>query len=123
MLEAEKQIEDIKIASANGTCYNVHPIHPFGKKTINGLPHEKHKHSVNYVLGDAPFLAFFAEECLCQANDNRHAKETGITIGKMEIIKVMGISIRAVEIAQNETQDSECNPYCTIYTLSPSLLI
>ena len=123
MLEAEKQIEDISTASANGTCYNVHPIHPFGKKTINGLPHEKHKHSVNYVLGDAPFLAFFAEECLCQANDNRHAKDTGITIGKMEIIKVMGISIRAVEIAQNETQHSERNPYCTKYALSPSLLI
>ena len=123
MFEAEKQIEDISIASANGTCYDVHPVHPSCKKTINGLPHEKHKHSVNYVLGDAPFLAFFAEECLCHADDNRHAKETGITIGKMEIIKVMGISIRTVEIAQNETQHSERNPYCTIYALSPSLLI
>ena len=123
MLEAENQIEDISIASANGTCYNVHPIHPFCQKTIYGFPHEKHKHSVNDVLGDAAFLAFFPEECLCQANDNRHAKETGITIGKMEIIKVMRISIRAVEIAQNETQDSECNPDCTVYAFSPSLPI
>ena len=123
MFESEKQVEYISITSANNTCYNVHPIHSFCKKAINGLPYEKHKHSVNYVFGDAPFLAFFAEECLCQANDNRHAKDTGITIGKMEIIKVMGISVRAVEIAQNETQHSERNPYCTIYALSPSLLI
>ena len=49
--------------------------------------------------------------------------DTGITIGKMEIIKVMRISVRAVEIGQNETQHSERNPYCTIYALSPSLLI
>ena len=123
MFESEKQIKDISIASANGTCYNVHPVHPFCKKTINGLPYEKHKHSVNYVFGDAPFLAFFAEECLCQANDNRHAKDTGITIGKMEIIKVMRISVRSVEIGQNETQHSECNPNRTVYALSPSLLI